>query len=259
MSRAALAKKTLAGSPQRSRTAVPSDHKGLTVAPIRVLIVDDHPLVRQGLRRIVEGQADIAVIGEVADGELAIEETKKLQPDVVLMDINLPSMNGLQATREIKHVSPTTKVINLTAFNNSEQQLHAIRSGASAYYPKEVAPDMLLKGIRLAHEGKYMVDDAVLTEKQLAHWLMEQLETISNENPGYPDEAYVPLSTREMEILRQIARGLSNKEIAQALGISRQTVKNHMTSILRKLAVNDRTQAALYALRHGWIRLEDTQ
>ncbi len=226
---------------------------------IKLLIVDDHPLVRQGLRRVLEREQDIEVIGEVADGRVAIDEAKRLKPDAVLMDINLPSVNGLQAMREIKASSPSTAVITLTAYNNSAQLFHAMRSGASAYYPKEVAPADLLQGIRESVQGHYMIEGNVLTEKQLHSWLLEQFATLGAGTTDYPEEMFVPLSTREMEILQQIARGLSNKEIARALGISRQTVKNHMTSILRKLAVNDRTQAALYALRHGWIRLEDTK
>lgn len=229
------------------------------MSKIKVLIVDDHPLVRHGLRRIVENHDDIEVIGEVGDGQQAIDDSKSKNPDVVLMDISLPSVDGLQATRAIKQTNPNTVVINLTGFHNDEQQYHAMRAGASAYYPKEAAPTVLLQGIRAAMQGKYVINDEVLTEKQLTTWLLNKLEMFSAEVPGFTEELYVPLSTREMDILRQIARGLSNKEIAQNLGISRQTVKNHMTSILRKLAVNDRTQAALYALRHGWIRLQDTQ
>ncbi len=226
---------------------------------LRLLIVDDHPLVRQGLRRVLEREKDIDVIGEVADGQQAIDEAKRLTPDAILMDINLPSVNGLQAMREIKHRQPSIAVVTLTAYNNPAQLFHAMRAGASVYYPKEVSPTELLRGIRTAVEGKYIVDSRVLNEKQLNDWLLQQFATIGIGSHDYPEEMFVPLSAREMEILQQISRGLSNKEIAKELGISRQTVKNHMTSILRKLSVNDRTQAALYALRHGWIRLEDTQ
>lgn len=226
---------------------------------IRLLIVDDHPMVRQGLRRILEREKDIEVVGEVGDGQEAIQEAKRLQPDVVLIDINLPSLNGLQAMREIKHANSKTACITLTAYNNTAQLFHAMRAGASAYFPKEVSPNELLHAIRTAVQGNYVINGNVLTEKQINNWLLEQFATVNVGSSDYPEEMFVPLSAREMEILQQIARGLSNKEIARALGISRQTVKNHMTSILRKLSVSDRTQAALYALRHGWIRLEDTQ
>ncbi len=226
---------------------------------IKLLIVDDHPLVRHGLRRILERENEIDVVGEAGDGHIAIEEAKRLQPDLILMDINLPNLNGLQAMREIKHSSPGTAVVMLTAYDNPDQLFHALRGGASAYYPKEVAPSELLNGIRAAVSGSYVIDGRVLDAKQLGAWLRQQFATMGEVTPDYPEELYIPLSGREMEILQQIARGLSNKEIARTLGISRQTVKNHMTSILRKLSVDDRTQAALYALRHGWIRLEDTQ
>jgi DNA-binding NarL/FixJ family response regulator len=223
------------------------------------MIVDDHPLVRQGLRRILEREPDIEVIAELADGQAAIDEAAVSKPDVILMDINLPTVNGIQAMRTIKHTNPNMAVITLTAYNNPAQLFHAMRAGASAYYPKEVSPTDLVNGIRIAMQGGYVINGGVLNEKQLHAWLLEQFNTIDPGSTDYPDEMFIPLSGREMEILQQISRGLSNKEIARALGISRQTVKNHMTSILRKLSLNDRTQAALYALRHGWIRLEDTQ
>ena len=226
---------------------------------IKLLIVDDHPLVRHGLRRILEREKDIEVVGEAENGQQAIEDARRLRPQVILMDINLPIVNGLQAAREIKHSNPEMAVVTLTAYNNTAQLFHAMRSGASVYYPKEVAPSELLRGIRTAVEGNYIVEGNILTPKQLDSWLMQQLSMMSANSTYFPEELFVPLSSREMEILQQIARGLSNKEIAKQLGISRQTVKNHMTSILRKLSVNDRTQAALYALRHGWIRLEDTE
>ena len=229
------------------------------MSKLRLIIVDDHPLVRQGLRRILEREADIEVIAEISDGQLAIDEAEKTKPDVILMDINLPTINGIQAMRSIKHTNPKVAVITLTAYNSPAQFFHAMRGGASAYYPKEVSPADLLNGIRLAAQGGYLIDGGVLNEKQLLAWLVAQSPSVGVGNADYPEEMFIPLSGREMEILQQISRGLSNKEIARALGISRQTVKNHMTSILRKLSVNDRTQAALYALRNGWIRLEDTQ
>lgn len=225
---------------------------------IRVLLVDDHPLFRQGLRRILELHEDINVVGEVADGREAIDVADRELPNVTLMDINLPSMNGLQVTREIKARHPDIGIIVLTAYHDEEQLFHAIRSGASAYFPKDVRPELLLSGIREVSRGNYVINEQVLGEPQMAAWLLKQFEDMTVY--GEPNEdMFVPLSPREMEILVYITKGYSNKEIAYTLGISRQTVKNHMTSILRKLAVNDRTQAAVYALRHGWIRLQDTR
>lgn len=225
---------------------------------IKLLIVDDHPMVRHGLRRILEREKDMEVVGEAADGQLAISEAERLQPTVVLMDISLPTMNGLQATREILQADEGPAVIVLTAYTNDTQLLHALRSGASACFAKEVMPNELVGAIRTVAAGQYVIEGNVVSDKQAHAWLLQKLAALGSTTTDFPEEMLVPLSAREMEILQQIGKGLSNKEIAKELGISRQTVKNHMTSILRKLSVEDRTQAALYALRQGWIRLEDT-
>ncbi|MGB3905771.1 MAG: response regulator transcription factor [Anaerolineae bacterium] len=225
---------------------------------IRIMIVDDHPLFREGLRRVLEEEEDLLVDAEVADGEQAIVLAREMHPDVVLLDINLPSMNGLQVTREITASLPDTAVINLTAYHDEEQIIHAIQAGASAYYPKEVLPDKLIFAVKQVTKGRYVIDDKVLNRAEVNSWLIEQFGKLAPLGvPG--DSRFVPLSAREMEILQHAARGSSNKEIARTLQISQQTVKNHISSILRKLDVKDRTEAAVYALRHGWIRLEDTK
>lgn len=221
-----------------------------------VMLVDDHPLFRQGLRRVLEAEEDIEVIMEVADGEEALRMAKQLMPDVVLMDINLPHLNGLQVTRDLKQSSPDVAIIMLTAFHDDEQIFHAIRAGAAAYFPKDVTPRRLVEAIRQVSKGNYVIDDEVLDKPEAASWLLQQFDHVAYID-GEPNQMFSPLSPREMEILQHIAKGQSNKEVAYDLGISRQTVKNHMTSILRKLAVNDRTQAALYAVRRGWIRLRN--
>jgi DNA-binding NarL/FixJ family response regulator len=222
------------------------------------MLVDDHPLFRQGLRRVLEAEEDLEVIMEVADGEEGLRLAKQLLPNVVIMDINLPHMNGLQATRELKQAAPEVAVIMLTAYHDDEQIFHAVRAGAAAYFPKDITPRRLVEAIRQVSKGNYVVDDEVLNKPEVATWLLQQFDKVAYVD-GMPNEMFAPLSPREMEILQHIARGQSNKEVAYALGISRQTVKNHMTSILRKLAVNDRTQAALYAVRRGWIRLHDDE
>ena len=222
------------------------------------MIVDDHPLFREGLRRVLEEEEDLLVDAEVADGEQAIVLARDIHPDVILMDINLPSMNGLQVTREITASLPDTAVINLTAYHDEEQIIHAIQAGASAYYPKEVMPDKLIFAVKQVTKGLYVIGDKVLNKTEVNSWLIEQFAKLAPLGvPG--DSRFVPLSAREMEILQHAARGSSNKEIAHTLQISQQTVKNHISSILRKLDVKDRTEAAVYALRHGWIRLEDTK
>jgi DNA-binding NarL/FixJ family response regulator len=223
------------------------------------MIVEDHPLFGQGLRRVLEGEDDFRVIAEVEDGAESVEQAIELHPDVILMDINLPSKNGLQATREIKNSGSGSDigVIILTAYHDDEQLFHALRAGAAAYYPKDVMPSELIPAIRAVANNQYVIGEEVMNRPQVARWMIHQFEDLAIFGES-PDEMFVPLSPREMEILQFITRGASNKEIAHDLGISRQTVKNHMSSILKKLAVNDRTQAAVLALRRGWVRLEDT-
>jgi len=224
---------------------------------ITVMLVDDHPVFRQGLRRVLEGEDDLDVVAEVDDGLEALRLGKQMIPNVMLLDINLPSMNGLQVARALKDTLLDINIIMLTAYHDDQQVFHAIRAGASAYFPKDVSPRRLIEAIRLVHQGSYVVEDRVLEKPQVGQWLIEQFERTGTDMEGELSSLLLPLSPREMEILLFIAQGRSNKEIAYELGISRQTVKNHMTSILRKLAVNDRTQAAIYALRRGWIRLQD--
>ncbi|MEZ4636552.1 MAG: response regulator transcription factor [Caldilineaceae bacterium] len=223
------------------------------------MIVEDHPLFGQGLRRVLEGEDDLRVIAEVEDGIEAVDAAIREQPDVVLMDINLPGQNGLQATREIKNSTHGSAIgiIILTAYHDDEQLFHALRAGAAAYYPKDVMPSELIPAVRAVAENNYVIGEEVMNRPQVARWMIRQFEELAIFGES-PDEMFMPLSPREMEILQYITRGASNKEIAHELGISRQTVKNHMSSILRKLAVNDRTQAAVLALRRGWVRLEDT-
>jgi two-component system response regulator DegU len=224
---------------------------------VKVLVVDDHPLFRQGLRRVLETASDVSVVGAAENGEEALEMARQLTPDVVVMDINLPSMNGMQVTRQLKAELPNIAVIMLTAYHDENQIFHAIRAGASAYYPKDVIPETLLDAIRQVSQGLYVIEENILSKPELAKWIQGRFEEIGAFWEGAED-MFMPLSPREMDILQLITRGMSNKEIALELSISHQTVKNHMTSILRKLAVNDRTQAAIYALRKGWVRLQDT-
>jgi DNA-binding NarL/FixJ family response regulator len=226
---------------------------------ISVLIVEDHPLFRDGLKKALDMEDDIVVIGQAEDGEEALKAARRLQPDVVLLDVNLPSMNGLQVARQLKADRAGVAVVVLTAYHDSEQVLHAMRAGASAYCGKHVTPDTLVQVIRDAASGMYIIDDVRMDERGVESWVSAQVEGIAKPYVVDADEHYVPLSPREMEILQFVTRGLSNKEIAVELDISHQTVKNHMTSILKKLNVQDRTQAAVTALRHGWVRVNENK
>ncbi len=223
--------------------------------PIKVMLVDDHPLFRQGLRDVIEMDSGLEVVAEAADGKLAIQLAYQMQPDVILMDINLPTINGLQVTRKIKAGLPNAQVITITGYDDAQQVLHALRAGASAYCPKDIMPEILVKNIHNVYDGYYVVGEQSMKYDELVIWLEEKLG-ISDPLGSDSDDSFVPLSPREMEILEQVTFGLSNKEIAFQLGISHQTVKNHMTAILRKLRVDDRTQAAVYALSNGWVRLD---
>jgi DNA-binding NarL/FixJ family response regulator len=222
---------------------------------ISVLIVDDHPLFRDGLQKALEVEDDIDVVGQCADGESALIAAARLQPEVVLLDINLPSINGLQVARQLKSERNAVAVVFLTAYHDSQQVLHAMRAGASAYCPKDITPDDLIEVIRDVAKGAYVVGSRRMDAQELQHWINTNVEAISGAYIVDPDEHYIPLSPRELEILQFVTNGMSNKEIASRLGISQQTVKNHMTSILKKLNVQDRTQAAVTALRHGWVRI----
>lgn len=222
---------------------------------VGVLIVDDHPVFRQGLRNVLEMQNDLEIVGEVADGDEAVILTQELHPDVVLMDINLPTLNGLQATRKLKELCPEVRVIMLTAYDDEEQVYHAIQAGASAYHSKDVEPGRLMHVIRQVNQGWYVVDETVFDEDAIGDWLLEKFRRFGGGVFEEEEQYLSPLTSREMEILELVVQGLSNRKIAYHLGISNQTVKNHMSSVLKKLGVAGRTEAAVYALRRGWVPL----
>lgn len=224
---------------------------------VKVLIVDDHPMFRQGLRDLVETDPDLAVLGEASDGETALSMAAEMEPNVILMDINLPTINGLQVTRKLKDRSPDINVVMITGYDDAEQVFHAFRAGASAYCPKDVSPQALLQTIYDVHDGYYVVGDRTMTHEELIEWIEEKVGGMPGSLPQDDEEVFEPLTPRQMEVLELVTGGLTNKEIALKLGISHQTVKNHMTAILRKLRCQDRTQAAVYALSHGWIRLDE--
>ena len=206
--------------------------------PIRVLIVDDHAVVREGLRTFLELQDGIEVAGEAEDGRAAVAEAERLAPDVVVMDLVMPELDGVGAMRELRQRVPRARVIVLTSFLDDERLLPAMRAGAAGYLLKNVEPKELARAIRLADAGEAMIDPAVAAR------LVDALV----EGPG---EDQPDLTPREQEVLDLIGRGYANKRIAQELGISEKTVKTHVGHVLAKLGVSDRTQAALYAARVG--------
>ncbi len=226
------------------------------MSEMKLLIVDDHPMFRQGLRDVLETDPRMKVVGQAADGEVAIELAQQLLPDVILMDINLPTINGLQVTRQIKSRLPEIQVIIITGYDDAEQVVHALRAGASAYCPKDITPEALIDTVFEVYAGRYIVDGKKMSYDEVIYWIEQKVGRVGALSSDSED-LFVPLSPREMEILEHVTRGQSNKEIAYKLGISHQTVKNHMTAILRKLRVDDRTQAAVYALSRGWVRLEN--
>ncbi len=221
-----------------------------------VIIVDDHPLFRQGVVDSISLEPNLEVLAEASNGDDALKIIKENPPDVVVLDMNLPGMNGLEVTSAIKSQKIPTHVILVTAYDDAEQVIHAMRAGASAYCPKHIKPEDLIRVMRQVVDGKLVVEGDVLDQQALDVWLKQRLDEMFG-NDSDPGEPLHPLSPREMEVLSYVSRGMSNKEIASLLEISYQTVKNHVTSILRKLRVDDRTQATVYALRRGWFRLYD--
>ncbi|MCL4508993.1 MAG: response regulator transcription factor [Chloroflexi bacterium] len=223
---------------------------------IRVLVVDDHPLFRQGVRFALDAEPGIEVVGEAADGEEALRMAAELAPDVVLSDVNIPGPDGVEIVRSLKSALPHTAVILMTAYDDEDQLFDAVRVGAAAYFLKDLGPTELMDSIRRVSQGEYLINESVLSKPLVASRVLKQFNQLSSTEVDV-EPLFVPLSNREIEVLDYIAQGNSNKEIARALGISDQTVKNHITSILRKLAVNDRTQAVVYAIRHGWIKMDE--
>ena len=226
----------------------------MTVETIRVLIADDHEIVRRGLRGVLEAEANIEVIADAGDGLQAIELAKALVPDVVIVDINLPGASGIEVTRALKLHFPRMGIITITAFDDEDNLFEAMKAGASAFFLKDVSPADLLSAIRQVHAGAYLINEEVLTKPVVASRVLKQFRDLAVAGKDM-EPLFVPLSPREMGVLEYIAKGNSNKQIARALTISDQTVKNHITSILRKLAVNDRTEAVVFAFRKGWIKV----
>ncbi|WP_129628879.1 response regulator [Candidatus Oscillochloris fontis] len=228
---------------------------------IKLLIVDDHPLFRQGVRwALFSSEEDIQIVGEAASAEAALTWLEAAgpnhEPNAMLVDLNLPGMNGLDLTRQVRRQYPSIGVVMLSMHESDEQAFNALRAGAAAYRSKDVKPQALVDILRRVTRGEYVINDVVLEEPQVAKRVLSQFRSLPDAtsiDPAAEFPIFTPLSDREIEVLERIAAGGSNKEIADSLSISTQTVKNHISSILRKLSLNDRTQAVLFALRRGWI------
>jgi DNA-binding NarL/FixJ family response regulator len=212
---------------------------------IRVLVVDDHAIIRRGMKAVLELVPDILIVGEAGNGLEAVKQAAKLQPDVILMDLVMPGMDGIEATRQIKASHPDVRILVLTTFTGEELIFPAIKAGALGYQLKDSSPEALVEAIRQVYQGEPSLHPII------ARKVLQELLT-PTEKPPTSD----PLTQREVEVLRLIAQGFENKEIAEKLVISEATTRTHVSNILGKLHLASRTQAALYALREGLASLD---
>ncbi len=216
-------------------------------APVSIMIADDHALVREGTKRLLEAEPGLVVVAEAGDGASAVAEAERLKPDVVIMDIAMPGMNGIEATRQIKARQPQIAILALTAHDDDQYILRLLDAGAAGFLLKDARGRELADAVRAVHRGETILSPAIAAR---AARLAAERRALTESRP--------PLSDREMEVLREAARGLPNKDIARRLSLSVRTVHTHLGNIFSKLGVGSRTEAVLLALRSGWISLEDT-
>lgn len=212
---------------------------------ISVLLVDDHALLREGLHQLLALEKDIHVVGEAADGFDALRQVRQLHPDVVLMDVQMPTIDGLTVTRQIMQAFPTTAIIMLTMYKQQQQMLQALKYGARGYLLKSASIREVAHAIRVVHTGENYVG------QEMAGTIVDEYRRIAT-----TEQPLDTLSERELEIVRYLAQGMSNKEIAEQLAYSEKTIKNYLSLIFQKLHMRDRTQVAIFALRQGFLPLE---
>lgn len=216
--------------------------------PIRVIIADDHALFRQALKTVLDDEPDLELVAEANDGEEAVRLAEELAPDVVLMDVRMPKVAGIDAARQLKESLPSTKIVMLTVSDEEEDLFDAIKAGASGYLLKEINPDEVARAVRQVEEGQSLLSPSMASK------LLSEFQTMTKraeERPYHPR-----LTEREMEVLRHVAQGMTNREIGKELHISENTVKNHIRNILEKLHLNSRMEAVIYAVREKLLEIE---
>jgi DNA-binding NarL/FixJ family response regulator len=218
------------------------------MSKIRILLADDHAILRQGTHQLLEHESDMEVVGEASDGAEAVELVSKLQPDVVIMDIAMPVMNGIEATRKIKEILPGTKILALTGYDYDEYIFNLLEIGAAGYLLKNINGDELIGAIRAVYKGEPVLHPTVMRK------LMDRCKTVSPQQTETPINI---LSERELEVLKLAVSGKSNKDIAEDLNISLRTVEAHIRAIFNKIGVGSRSEAIIYSLKKGWFSLED--
>ena len=217
------------------------------MSKIRILLAEDHVVVRQGIRRFLDREPDLEVVGEAGDGEEAVRLTTQVKPDVLVMDVAMPKLNGIEATKRVKALCPATAVLALTAYDYDQYIFALMEAGAAGYLLKDVSGQELIDGIRAVHRGDSVLHP-VVARKVMARF---------RESGGKPEEVRSLLTEREVEVLKRAARGMSNKEIAEELFLSVRTIEAQLASIFNKLGVGSRTEAVVYALKRGWFALDD--
>ncbi len=221
----------------------------MTMDKIKILLAEDHVVVREGTRQLIQNEEDMEVVGEAGDGKEAVELATRTKPEVIIMDITMPVMNGIEATKLIKVKLPTTAILILTAYDNDQYVSALLEAGAAGYLLKNIKGKELIDAIRAVHNG-----ESVLHPK-IARKVLNRFALATNQPPG--ETITDVLSEREMEVLKYAARGLSNRDIAEQLFLSIRTVQAHLGNIFNKLDVGSRTEAILYGLKKGWFNVED--